>query len=271
MSRRISLSLLAVLALIVAVPAAQNTEKIDQDVNARIRKEGMENSQILKTMHYLTDVYGPRLTGSPNHENAAKWAIKQMESWGFKNGHLEPWDFSKVSGNGNEKVVREGWLNLKATGHIISPVKDNLVFEVLAWTPSTKGVVTAPAFNLITPQGPPPPPAPEGTGGGGGGGRGGGAPARLGPTEAELKAYFTSIAPKMKGAIVLVGAPSVPNFQETPPAKRRDDAQMKAQYNPDPNAPPAPGRPPSSCTPATTSLFAFSVSSICAALIFGRH
>ena len=34
---------------------------------ARIRKEAMERSQILKTMHMFTDLYGPRLTGSPNH------------------------------------------------------------------------------------------------------------------------------------------------------------------------------------------------------------
>ena len=50
------------------------------------------------------------------------------------------------------------------------------------------------------------------------------------------------MAPKVKGAIVLVGAPCVPAFVETEAAKRRDDAQTKAQYNPDPNAPPAPGR-----------------------------
>ena len=51
---------LLVLGVIVAAPAAQNaTERIDQDMNARIRKEGMENSQIMKTMHYLTDVHGP--------------------------------------------------------------------------------------------------------------------------------------------------------------------------------------------------------------------
>jgi hypothetical protein len=53
-------------------------------------------------------------------------------------------------------------------GHIIAPVKDNLVFEVLAWTPSTKGPVTAPAVNLVAPQGPvveapPNPNAPPGT------------------------------------------------------------------------------------------------------------
>ena len=46
----------------------------------------------------------------------------------------------------------------------------------------------------------------------------------------------------MKGAIVLVGAPTVVPFQEVAPAKRRDDAQAKAQYNPDPNA--AAGRRP---------------------------
>ncbi len=45
----------------------------------------------------------------------------------------------------------------------------------------------------------------------------------------------------MKNAIVLVGAATVVPFQETPPAKRRDDAQTKAQYNPDPNAPAQPG------------------------------
>ena len=110
----------------------------------------MDNSQIMKTMHYLTDVYGPRLTGSPNHENAAKWAVKQMESWGFINGKLEPWDFSRST----TRTARVGWLNEEATGHIVSPVKDNLVFEVLAWTPSTKGTVTGPAVNIVTPQGP---------------------------------------------------------------------------------------------------------------------
>jgi hypothetical protein len=251
---------LLVLGVVVAAPAAQNaTERIDQDMNARIRKEGMENSQILKTMHYLTDVYGPRLTGSPNHENAAKWAVKQMESWGFKNGKLEPFDFGTM---GNSKVIREGWLNEKATGHIISPVKDNLVFEVLGWTPSTNGTVTGQAILIVAPQGPiaeTPAPAAGAAGAGAGraaadaqaalaaiaaaqgGGRGGGVQ-RLGPTEDEVKAYLASLAPKMKGAIVLVGAPTVVAFQETPPAKRRDDAQTKAQYNPDPNAAAGGGR-----------------------------
>src|SRR4030095_134318 len=91
------------------------------DMLGRIRKEAMERSQIMKTMHMLADVYGPRLTGSPNHKNAAEWAIKQMTSWGLENGHLEPWDFG-----------HPGWLNERLTAHIISPVKDPLVCAVLA-------------------------------------------------------------------------------------------------------------------------------------------
>jgi hypothetical protein len=162
------------IGLLIAVTATV-TAQIDPNINAKIRQEGMERSQILKTMHFLTDVYGPRLTGSPNHENAAKWAIKQMESWGFVNGHLEPWDFA-----------RTGWLNEEATGDIVSPVRDNLVFEVLSWTPSTNGVVTAQAVQLITPTGPQAPPNPNA------GGRGGApqGPTFLGPTMAESRASW---------------------------------------------------------------------------------
>ena len=87
----------------------------DKDLLDRIRKEEKDNSQIMKTMHVLADVYGPRLTGSPNHKHAAEWAIKQMTAWGLANAHLEPWDFS-----------HPGWLNERLTAHMIAPVKDVL-------------------------------------------------------------------------------------------------------------------------------------------------
>src|SRR5947208_16511702 len=115
----------------------------DKDLLERIRKEERDNSQIMKTEHMLTDVYGPRLTGSPNHKAAAELAIKQMSAWGLSNAHLEPWDFGHV-----------GWLNERFTGHIISPVKDVLTCEVLSWTPSTRGTVTARAYQMILPDRP---------------------------------------------------------------------------------------------------------------------
>jgi len=237
MRRRLLLPLL-MFGLAVTVPAAMATqapqELINKDVNARIRTEGWDNSQIMRTMHFLTDVYGPRLTGSPNHENAAKWAVQQMEKWGMTNGKLEPFEFRTTNGT----VPNGGWLNEKASGHILSPVKDNLVFEVLAWTPSTKGTVTAEAVHLVTPLGPTvEAPVSANVQGGGGAGRGS-AVQRLGPTEDELNAYFKSIEAKVRGGIVLVGNHTQVAFQEAPPAKRRDDEQIKAQFNPDPNAAP---------------------------------
>ena len=103
-------------------------ERIDQDVFWKIRREGTNNSKILPTLHVLTDVYGPRLTGSPNLKAAGEWAIEQMHAWGLKGGRLEPWDFA-----------RSGWTNERLAAHIVSPVKDALVAEALAWTPGTRG------------------------------------------------------------------------------------------------------------------------------------
>src|SRR5262245_22533403 len=142
-------------------------EKLNADINAKIRQEETAQSQILRTLHFLTDVYGPRVTGSPSHKAAAEWAIKQMESWGFTNGHLEPWDFG-----------HPGWVNERFTAHITSPVKDQLTCEVVAWTPGTDGTVTAQAYQLNM-------------------------PAR--PTQAELTAFLASERDTVKGRIVLVG------------------------------------------------------------------
>src|SRR5271165_6619790 len=122
-------------ASLIALPAQ---DKVDEATSARIRSEELEHSRIMHTLHMLTDRYGPRVTGTPNHEAAAKWAVAEMTSWGMKNGHLEPWDFG-----------RAGWLNESATGQIVAPVRENLKFEVLAWTPSTSGTVTASAVEIV--------------------------------------------------------------------------------------------------------------------------
>ena len=140
MLKRRVVALLMIFSLLSLPVAAQNG---GGDMLSRIRKEAMERSQIMKTMHMFTDVYGPRLTGSPNHKAAAEWAVKQMTAWGFDNAHLEPWDFK-----------HPGWANERLTAHLISPVKDPLVCEVLAWTPSTKGTVQAKAYQLVLPERP---------------------------------------------------------------------------------------------------------------------
>jgi hypothetical protein len=230
MSRKLVTPLLAgfLIAVVTAAQAPMTPEKIDAAMNAKIRAEGMDHSQIMRIEHVLADVYGPRLTGSPNHKAAGEWAVKEMTSWGMKNGKLEPFEWAG----------KEGWLGERADGHVTAPYKANLQFAVQPWTPSTNGTVSAQAVNLILPNGAPATWDPNATCGGAG--RGANAPPPPpGPTQAELDAYLNPMAAKVNGAIVLVGAPCVPPFVETEASKRRDDAQVKAQYNPDPNAPPA--------------------------------
>ena len=173
------------------------------DINERIRKEGMDNSQIMKTLHTLTDVYGPRLTGSPKLKAAGEWAASQMKTWGFDRTELEPWDWG-----------HPGWVNERAAGYITAPVKDNLTFEVLAWTPSTNGAVTGEAFQMILPNR---------------------------PTQAELDTYLNSVRSQVQGKIVIWGNPaSIPvNFE--PPAKRIADDAIARRF--DPNATPSPQGP----------------------------
>jgi len=198
MTLRAGTAAIVALAAIAAPTAAPET--INHEVNARIRQEGRDNSQIMRTMHYLTDVYGPRLTGSPNHKGAAEWAVKQMTDWGFTNGRLEPWEFG-----------HPGWLNERFSGFIVSPVTDSLVGEVLAWTPSTTGTVTADAVQIVVPNR---------------------------PTEPELAAWLAETTPKVKGRIVLVGQHTSVPVSITKSPLRRDYDDLRRQY--DPNAPAQP-------------------------------
>ena len=194
-------ALTIVLALVISLLSisvvAQNGSG---DMVSRIRKEAMERSEIMKTMHVFTDLYGPRLTGSPNHKAAAEWAVKQMTAWGLENAHLEPWNFN-----------HPGWANERLSAHLISPVKDALVCEALAWTPSTRGTVMADALHLLLPER---------------------------PSQDQLNAFFASNKAGVRDRVVFVGKAAVVPVNLNPPAKRQTDEQAAQRYglNPRPFA-----------------------------------
>jgi hypothetical protein len=180
------------------------------EINWRIRREGTENSQVMRTLHYLTDVYGPRLTGSPNHKAAAEWAAAQLRSWGLENVRLEPWNFN-----------RPGWQNERLSAHITAPVRDHLVCEALAWTPGTNGPVSAQAFHLVPPER---------------------------PTREQLTAFLEGVRQQVKGRVVLVGRLQTVPVSFNPPMKRRDEADLRNTYDPaspQPSPSPSPSPTPS--------------------------
>jgi carboxypeptidase Q len=212
-------------------------ERIDHAMNAQIRKEGRDHSQVMRTMHFLTDVYGPRLTGSPNYKAAADWAVTQLKAWGLENVHLEPWDFG-----------HPGWMTQRHAAYVTAPYTDTLVAEVLAWTPSTNGTVKAAVFRLQPPEGPmgPTPVIPSGPGGPPPGIVPQAQP--LGPTQEELTAYLDKVKANVTGKIVLVGSPAVIPVDFNPAPKRTDYDQLRQRFDPlrvqpSPQGPPAAGPP----------------------------
>jgi carboxypeptidase Q len=103
------------------------------DIN-KIKAEGMQHSQVMELNSWLADVYGPRLTGSPAVEQAAKWAMDKMKEWGLVNVKMEPW----TNRNGFER----GWTNDKFYLHAVSPQRFAIPGTPTAWTPGTKGLVS---------------------------------------------------------------------------------------------------------------------------------
>ena len=79
---------------------------------------------------WLSDVYGPRLTGSPGFKQAADWAVKRLGEWGLANAKTEKWKFGK------------GWSLTRFQAHLLEPQRQPLIGYPKAWTPSTKGLVT---------------------------------------------------------------------------------------------------------------------------------
>jgi carboxypeptidase Q len=63
---------LVMLAIVVAVVGAETqSEKIDYAAIGKIRDEGLNRSQVMDHISWLSDVYGPRLTGSPAIQQAS--------------------------------------------------------------------------------------------------------------------------------------------------------------------------------------------------------
>ena len=122
--------LLAVLPLAAQVPSQADLYGIYQ-----IKDEGFNHSQVMDIMGYLSDVYGPRLTNSPDIKEAAAWTTGKMKEWQLANVHLEPWG-----------PFGRGWSNERFSAQVISPRPFPLIAYSKAWTPGTNGPVTAPAM-----------------------------------------------------------------------------------------------------------------------------
>src|SRR5437762_141698 len=121
--------ILIAIALLVGFATAQS-EKTDYVAIGKIRDEGMNRSQVMDHISWLSDVYGPRLTGSPAIQQASDWAMKKFGEWGLANVHQERWKFGK------------GWSLVRFTAHMIEPQVQPIIGSPVEWSAATKGTVT---------------------------------------------------------------------------------------------------------------------------------
>ena len=118
--------------------AGQIDEPVDLNAVYAIKAEGFERSQVMELMSWLTDVHGPRLTGSPILQAAADYTVEQFAEWGLVNIAQEVWgEFGR------------GWTNERFYAHAIEPQAYPLIGYPKAWTPGTGGVVSEEAVLAI--------------------------------------------------------------------------------------------------------------------------
>jgi carboxypeptidase Q len=126
----ILLTILTSLASGAAVSAQGPQEKFDQDAITKIKEEGMNHSQVMDTLSYITDVSGARLTGSPNIRVAQEWAKQKLAAWGLQNARLEAWG-----------PFGRGWSLEGFSANLTKPNYAPLIAYPKAWSPATNGVV----------------------------------------------------------------------------------------------------------------------------------
>jgi hypothetical protein len=116
-------------ALVLLAVAAQ--DKADLNMVNRIRYEGFKHSQVMKLAGYLSDVIGPRPTGSPEIDRANHWAAAKLKEWGLLNINLEPYENFGV-----------GWAVRYVSAHLLKPHYAPLIAISVEWGSSTKGKIT---------------------------------------------------------------------------------------------------------------------------------
>jgi carboxypeptidase Q len=130
-----------VAALLVILPLRAANENINYEDLGKIRAEGMQRSQVMELASWLSDVYAPRLTGSPTFTKAGEWVVAKMKEWGLANVSLEPW----TNRNGFDRA----WTNDKFYMAAVAPQDFPIPGTPTAWTPGTNGLVRGEAI-LVT-------------------------------------------------------------------------------------------------------------------------
>ncbi len=115
------------LALVFLSPPVRAQDvRVDTTGVGALIDQGMTHSQVMQNLQHLTDVIGPRLTGSPAARAANDWTMARFKEYGL-DAHLEQWNFGGTWQRGPM------WLRMTA------PRGHDVVAASWAWAPGTNG------------------------------------------------------------------------------------------------------------------------------------
>ncbi len=134
MKRRIAACSLVLALAVAAVALAE--DKADLSAIYKIKDEGLNRSQVMDVLSYLSDVYAPRLSGSSEKRLGEDWVMRKLQEWGLENVHTEKYRFGR------------SWELKKFAAHMMAPVYSPLIAFPKAWTPGTNGPVRAEAVRV---------------------------------------------------------------------------------------------------------------------------
>lgn len=190
--RRLALALAAGTSIALVAPATAQT--VDRTVISRIIDEGTNQSEVMVNSQHLMDMIGPRLTNSPGMRKAEAWTMDKFRDWGLKNIRREGFDFGR------------GWWIERSSVRMVSPRPIQLTAIPIAWTPATKGTISAPVI--------------------------------VAPISAER--HFDKWRGQLRGKIVMISRPTNGSEETSPPFERLSGDQIGAldtyrqpRYDPD--------------------------------------
>lgn len=130
-----SLALVCILLIGLPLHLWAFQDKLDDAtaLDLKLIQLAKNDSQILANLSHLSDIIGPRLTGSASLKRANDWAAEKMKSYGLENVHLESWELPVQ------------WERGLAYARIVEPDNGRIInLAAMGWTPGTNGKVTGP-------------------------------------------------------------------------------------------------------------------------------
>jgi hypothetical protein len=130
---------IAAAAMVVAtaqLSAQQSAAEANAEANRKITAEIKDHNELMKNLEYLSDMLGPRLTGSETLRKANLWAAEKFKEYSAENVHQEPWTLGRA------------WTRGRAEGRILAPAEHRVTLASYGWAAGTKGMVRGPVVYL---------------------------------------------------------------------------------------------------------------------------